>query len=158
MSAIVQRFVRDDLSPEQGWRLIEWCIERGGDEFSFRTLSLGDSPDSHEPLTNALASFHRGTPKRENMTTLAGEEARRPTDTWKLSTESAGVLRQHIADGLFVAPSYSMAGWFEDFTIYRRGKVMLGVVSHEGLVILCLTEQEHGEFSTLKVESHETAT
>ena len=28
MSAFVQRFIRDDLSPEQGWRLIDWCIER----------------------------------------------------------------------------------------------------------------------------------
>ena len=158
MSAIVQRFVRDDLSPEQGWRLIEWCIERGGDEFSFRLMGLGDSPSSHKPLTNALTSFHRGTPKRENMATLAGEEVRRPTATWRLSTESAGVLRQHIADGLFVAPSYSMADWCEDFTIYRRGEVMLGVVSHEGLAVVCLTEQEHGEFSQLKIESHETAT
>jgi len=92
------------------------------------------------------------------MTTLAGEETRRPTDTWRLSTESADVLRQHVADGLFVAPSHSMAGWLEDFTIYRRGEVMLGVVSHEGLVVLRLTEQEHGEFSDLKIESHETAT
>ena len=158
MSGIVQRFIRDDLSPEQGWRLIDWCIERGGDEFSFRIMGLGDSPSSHEPLTKALTPFHRGTPKRENMTTLAGEETRRPTDTWRLSTESAGVLRQHIADGLFVAPSYSDAGWLEDFTIYRRGEAMLGVVSHEGLVVLRLTEQEHAEFSKLKIESHETAT
>jgi hypothetical protein len=156
MSAIVQRFIRDDLLPEQGWRLIEWCIEQGGDEFSFRTMSLGNSPTSPEPLTNALTSFHRGTRKRENMTTLAGEEARRPTETWKLTAESAAVLRQHLADGFFTAPSYSMAGWFEDFTIYRRGEVMLGVVSHEGVVVLCLTEQEHGEFSELKTGSHET--
>jgi hypothetical protein len=158
MSAIVQRFIRDELSPEQGWRLIEWCIERGGEEFSFRTMSLGDSSASHVPLINALTSFHRGTPKRENMTTLAGEESRGPTETWRLTTESAAVLRQHIADGFFAAPSYSVAGWFEDFTIYRRGEVILGVVSHEGLVVLCLTEQEHGEFSELKIESHETTT
>ncbi len=158
MNAIIQRFIRDDLSPEQGWRVIDWCIERGGDEFSFRLMGLGDPPSSHEPLTNALKSFHRGTPKRENMATLAGEETRRPTDTWRLSTESVGVLRQHIADGLFAAPSYSVAGWFEDFTIYRRGEVMLGVVSHEGLVVLRLTERERGEFSELKIESHETPT
>jgi hypothetical protein len=158
MSAIVQRFIRDDLSPEQGWRLVEWCIEQGGEEFSFRTMSLGDSPASHEPLTNALTSFHRGAPKRENMTTPAGEEARRPTETWRLTTESATVLRQHIADGFFAAPSYSTAGWFEDFTIYRRGEVMLGVVSHEALVVLRLTEQEHREFLELKIESHGTAT
>jgi hypothetical protein len=101
MSGIVQRFIRDDLSSEQGWRLIDWCIERGGDEFSFRIMGLGDSLSSHEPLTNALTPFHRGTPKRENMVTQAGEETGRPTDTWRLSTESAGVLRQHIPDGLF---------------------------------------------------------
>ena len=158
MSVIVQRFIRDDLSPEQGWRVIDWCIERGSDEFSFRLMGLGDSPSSHEPLTNALKSFHRGMPKRENMTTLAGEESRHPTDTWTLSNESVGVLRRHIADGLFVAPSYSAEGWFEDFTIYRRGEVILGVVSHEGLVVLRFTEQDHAEFSKLKIESHETAT
>ena len=158
MSAIAQRFIRDDLSLEQGWRLIAWCIERGGDEFSFRIMSLGDSLSLHETLTTALTSFHRGMPKRENMTTLAGEDARRPTDTWRLSTESVGVLRQHIVDGLFAAPSYSIAGWFEDFTIYRRGEVMLGVVSHEGAVVLHLTEQERRELLELKIESYETAT
>src|SRR5262245_53859069 len=147
MSAITQRFVRDEISRERGWRLIEWCIGRGGEEFTFQSMSLGDSPASREPLTDALASFHGGTSKRENMTTLAGEEARCPTETWRLTAESAAVLRQHIADGFFAAPSYSTAGWFEDFTIYRRGEVMLGVVSHEGLVVLCLTEQEHREVS-----------
>jgi hypothetical protein len=157
MSAIVQRFIHDALSPEQGWRLIEWCIERGGDEFSFQTMSLGYSPASHEPLTNALTAFHRRTPKRTNMTTLAREESRRPTATWGLTNVSAAVLRQHVVDGFFAAPSYSAAGWFEDFTIYRRSEVMLGAVSHEALVVLCLTEQEHGELSELKIESHETA-
>jgi hypothetical protein len=58
----------------------------------------------------------------------------------------------------FVAPSYSDAGWLEDFAIYRCGEVILGVVSHEGLVVLRLTEREQGEFSDLKIESHETAT
>ncbi len=89
---------------------------------------------------------------------LAGEGVRRPTNTWRLSAESAGALRQHIADGLFAAPSYSTGGWFEDFTIYRRGEIMLGVVSHEGLIVLRLTEREHREFSELSIESHETAT
>ncbi len=94
---------------------------------------------------------------RENMTTLVGEEVRRPTKVWKLSPESAAVLRQHIPDGLFAAPSYSLTSWFEDFTIFRCGEVMLGVVSHEALVVLCLTEQEHKEFLESKIESHETA-
>ncbi len=35
---------------------------------------------------------------------------------------------------------------------------MLGVVSHEGHVVLRLTEQEHAEFRELKIESYETAT
>jgi len=157
MSSITQRFIRDQLSPEQGWRLIEWCIKRGGDEFSFRSMSLGDSPAPHEPLTNALKPFHRRTPKRKNTTTLVGKEAQRPTVTWRLTTESAAVLRQHVAGGLFAAPSYSMAGWFEDFTIYRRSEIMLGVVSHERLIALHLTNQEHGEFSELKIASHESA-
>ena len=158
MSAIAQRFIRDELSPEQGWRLIGWCIERGGEEFSFRPMSLGDSPALQETLHERAHIISSGRPERESMTTLVGEEARRPTETWRLTTESTAVLRQHVVDGFFAAPSYSTAGWFEDFTIYRRGEVMLGIVSHEGLVVLCLTDQEHGEFSELKIESHETAT
>jgi hypothetical protein len=157
MNSIVQRFIRDDLSREQGWRIIDWCIERGGDEFSFQLMGLAVSHSLHEPLTNSLKSFHRGTPQRENMTTLAGKPTRRATETWTLSRESAGVLRHQIANGLFTGPSYSADGWIEDFTIYRRGEVMLGVITHEGFVVVRLTEQEHEEFSELKIESHETA-
>lgn len=157
MSAIAQRFVRDDLSLEQGWRLIEWCIQRGGDEFSFRALGFNDFPSSHEPLRKALTSFYRGKPQRDNMTKVATEQGRRPTDTLRLTTESAAVLRRHVVDGWFAGPSYSEAGWFEDFTIYRCGEVMLGVISHEGLVVLRLAEQEHEQFSELKIKSYETA-
>ncbi|HXI68860.1 MAG TPA: hypothetical protein VNN22_00735 [Verrucomicrobiae bacterium] len=159
MSATTRRFIRaDDLTHEQGWRLIDWCAERGGDEFSVQFMCLdGERPTSHGQLRSALAPFHRGTPKRERVTTMAGEESRRPTDTWGLCADSAAHLRRHVSDGIFLSPSYAAAGWFEDFIIYRHGEIMLGVVNHEGLVVLCLSEQEHHELSNLKIESYETA-
>jgi hypothetical protein len=155
MSAIVQRFIHEDLSLEQGWDLIEWCLERGGNEFSLQLMSLdGELPSSHERLKSALAPFHRGTPKRENVTTKAGRASRPSTGIWSLCSDSVAALRHHVANGLFTAPSYVTTGWFENFTIYRHGEIMLGVVSHEGLVVLHLAGRE---LSELKIESHETA-
>lgn len=159
MSAIVQRFIREDLPQERGWSLIEWCLKRQGEEFSLQFMCLdGEPPTLHTQLRNDLTPFQRGTPKREHLTTLAGEEPRRATDTWSLCADSLVALRHHVSDGLFTAPSYTATGWFEDFTIYRQGEIMLGVVSHEQLIGLRLTEREHREFSELKIESHETAT
>ena len=156
MRVIVQRFIREALSPEHGWGLIEWCRVRGGDEFSLRLMSLdGASPDAHAQLKSALLPFHRGTPKREKVTAMAAQKPRHAIDTWSLCPDSAAVLRYHIAGGLFTAPSYAATGWVEDFTIYHAGEIMLGLISHEGLVVLRLTKPE---ISELNIESHETAT
>ncbi|HEV2692151.1 MAG TPA: hypothetical protein VG347_04580 [Verrucomicrobiae bacterium] len=145
MSSTAQRIIRcPDLAREQGWKLVEWCAAQRGEEFSIRFMHSGGEPSAaQERLTGILAPFYCGCLDRENLTTPGGRPTRRPTGIWRLNPESMAVLHAHISDEIFATPSYSTAGWFEDFTIYRHKKIMLGVCSHEGALVLGLTEQEH---------------
>jgi hypothetical protein len=159
MDLTVQRFVRaGDLTLERAWQLIEWCAERGGNEFSIRLMGLGgQSASAHARFQAALSGFHRGEAKREQVTNLPGSKSRNPTNIWQCCPESIEALRECFPNGVFAPPSYTTEGWFEDFTIYRRGEIMLGVVNHEEVTLLLLTDREHQELSELKIMSHETA-
>jgi hypothetical protein len=156
--SIVERFVRSaDVVPEQGWQIVMWCIEHGGDEFSLNFMRSGNEPaSSHEGLRAALVPFYRGTSRREHLTVLDGAKSRDLTDTWRCNADSVGILRPYFSNGLLAAPSYPTTGWFEDFTVYRHGEIMLGVVSHEEICVLRVTAPEYREFSELKIKSHET--
>src|SRR4051794_38279880 len=102
MHSTIQRFVHtDDLTAENGRRLLEWCVARGGDEFTIRFMGLGDTPGLHEKLKGALAPFHLGSAKREHSTTLAGDEPRRLAENWRLCPDSIALLHHHLAEGLF---------------------------------------------------------
>lgn len=155
MSIIEHSFRASDITPERGREMIGWCIERGGDQFAFSIIGI-DSPASHQPLLDDLASFYDGKYERENTTTYGGGAVRRSTDTWRLSTESVAALEHHVPAGLFAEPQYSADWWVEDFTVYRRGEIMLGVVSHEDHVFIRLTEPETAAFSDLVMPQDHT--
>jgi hypothetical protein len=151
----VERVIRKAPSPVRGWGLVEWCLAHAGNEFSLQFMGLaGEEPAAHARLKSELAAFHRGAPNRERVTAPAGENVRRPTDVWILKGDSLAALRRCLPTGLFASPSYDVDGWFEDFTIYRGGEIMLGVVSHEGHIFLRLTESEYGELHDWNVEMY----
>lgn len=154
--SVVERSLRaSDITSRTGRQIIDWCIERGGDQFSFSIIGV-DSPDSHEALLADLASFYDGKHERENTTTYEGDAVRRPTDTWRFTRESVTALEHYIPGGVFAEPSYSRDWWVEDFTIYRRGEMMLGVVSHEDHVFVRLREPEIAAFSDLVMPQDQT--
>ena len=148
MSIVERSFRPSDITPERGRQMIAWCIGRGGDQFGFSILGI-DSPVSHQPLLDDLASFYDGKHERENTTTYAGDEVRRSTDTWRLARESLAALEHHVPGGVFAEPPHSADWWVEDFLVYRRGEIMLGVVSHEDHAFVRLSEPEMIAFSDL---------
>ena len=154
MSIVERSFRASDTTPAREREMIGWCIDRGGDQFSFSIVGIG-SASSHQPLLDDLAAFYDGEHEREHMTTYAGDGARR-RDTWRLSRDSVAALEGHIAGGVFAEPVYSADWWVEDFTVYRRGEIMLGVVSHEDYVLVRATELEVAEFSELMPQDHTT--
>jgi hypothetical protein len=155
MSLVERSFRASDITPARGRQMIDWCIDRGGDQFSFSIIGI-DSPDSHQPLLDDLASFYDGKYERENTTAYGGDAMRRATDTWRLSTASVAALGQHVPDGVFAEPPSSANWWVEDFTVYRRGDILFGVVSHEDYVFERLSDPEMTAFSKSVMPLDET--
>jgi hypothetical protein len=151
----IERIVRiDNLGVEAGWKLIDWCAENGGDEFSFQMMRLREEvPALLHRIKTSLEPFYQGTREHEHLMVISGQKKRRAISTWRLVQETIKILRREVPEGFFDEPAFRKAGWLEDFTIFRRGEIMLGVVSHEGSAVLRLASKEHDEIPGLKPPS-----
>ncbi len=121
-------FVRaEDYTAEQSWRLLDWCLRRGADEFSLSFLGPPYLPRTTWAVVDELlAPFRR-------RVASAG-------DRWILTGETAAVLRDVVAGGLFAfTPGESS---LEDLTVYRGGQTLFRIVTREGEGILQLRDDE----------------
>jgi hypothetical protein len=159
MSPLIHRFIAaNDFTPDQSWRLAEWCHEQGADEFALAMLSLdGSSAAFLNEAEAALKPFERSSSPRRALTVLVGEPAVQPRKLWALTPESLSTLKRLFKAGLFTVPSYHEVGWLEDPTFYRDGEVMLGVVSHEREGLLAVTELEHSQLIALGMPTRDRA-
>ena len=155
MSQLQDRFVTaGELTPEQTWRLVEWCAEHGADEFTIAMLSLeGSSATFLEHTEVSLKPFERSIAPRKRVTVLAGQPPMQPTKLWALTTDSIAVLKGLFANGVFTKPSYGEQGWLEDPTLYRADAIILGIVSHESEGVLTLTENEHAQIAAMGIRT-----
>jgi len=132
------------LSVEDSWRLLEWWLEKGADEFTLRwDDSGGDSNTARQQLTafeSAMGEFRKGTAERSLLAPgdeRAGDDegAPGPVELWRLEPGSIERLREMLPEGLFTYdPGVSAS--LEDLQVYRNGLPMLGVSSarREGLL------------------------
>lgn len=60
---------------------------------------------------------------------------------WGLNSASLAALRDFLTGDIFTC-EIGAGGWLEDLTLYRRGELMLGIVSHESEGILRVTHEE----------------
>jgi len=120
-----------DFTPEETWRLLQWCREHGADEFAVSLYDMTPDP---------LAPSFRARSRREG---ISGREQWYDTDLYRLDGESVERLRTLFASGLFQVPAWgSDTGWVENPTFYRNGELMLCVVSHEGYGELRVSQRE----------------
>ena len=159
MSPLVDRFIMaGDVTPEQTWRLVDWCAEHGADEFTLAMLLMDNSPAPFlDGVTAALKRFERVPAPRKAVTVWADESAVQTTRLWDLTPESIAVLKGLFPNGLFAAPSYQEVGWLEDPTLYRDAQMMLGIVSHEHEGVLTLTDLEHVHVAALGIPTRESS-
>ena len=159
MSQFRTRYLsRRDVRPQQTWELVEWCVEHGATEFTLSRMSLGSSPATLlTEFEDALAPFRSTPAPRELMTVLLGRPRVQTIDLWTLSSESVAALRRFLPEGLFSGSSNDGmdTGCVEDPTFYRRGEVMLGVISHEGIGVLSLTPSEHRQVAAIGIPTHD---
>ncbi|MEP6780333.1 MAG: hypothetical protein ABJC26_10620 [Gemmatimonadaceae bacterium] len=145
------------LRDERGPRLLRYLLEHGADEFSITVMAL---QDTQAPFVDAfedeLGPYELSTASRRVLTATEGNNLTRPVRLWTFNEASLARLLSFTDTGLFHWPA-GPDGWFEDLTIYRRGELTLGLVSHEREGVLRLTHQEHNVVRALDILSETTA-
>ena len=137
-------------------RLLTWLLEHGADELTVVVMALqGEPAQTADAFEDALAPFELPPARRRVLTDAEGSEPTREVRRWALTAESLAALLPFFASGVF---SYRVGptGWLEDLTVYRRGELVLGVVSHEDEGVLRVSPAEHAELRALGVTSAAT--
>ena len=115
-------FIRkEDYSAESSWRLLDWCLTRGADEFGLAVLGPPYLSETAWADIDALLA-----PFRRRVASVG--------DRWKLTGESAAALKSVLPHGLFTYEPGEIS--LEDPTVYRGGKALLSIVTHEGEGVL----------------------
>ncbi len=130
---------REDYPPDLGWRLLDWCLARGADEFGLAFLGPPYLPNTAWAVVDELlATFRR-------RVASAG-------DRWRLTAETVAVLHSVLAGGLFAfTPGESS---LQDLTVYRGGDVLLRIVTGEGEGMLQLRDDEESALERARLPYH----
>jgi len=145
------------LRGDRGPRLLRHLLDHGADEFSITVMALQDTPAPFaDAFEDALAPYERPAASRRVLTASTPTDFVRPVRLWTLSEASLARLLSFLHGGLFHWPA-GPDGWLEDLTLYRRGELLLGLVSHEQEGVLRLTRNEHRDVAALDIPSELTA-
>jgi hypothetical protein len=151
--------VADDIDRNRSWVLVQWCAANGASDFTLSLLGLeGYATPFLDRVEAALAPFRLSMQDREHLTAPTRDQLVQPTQLWHVSDETIRLLMGFLDDGLFTYPAGEWeTGCLEDPVIYRRGEIILGVVSHEREGLLRLTEVEHNQIVALGIPTRENA-
>lgn len=127
-----------DFTPEETWRLLRWCQDQGADEFSVSFYDRDAGP---------INAFFRCRAKREIAHGPSGWCDF--TALFHLNRESITALQSILPSGLFQFSCGDRTGWAEDPVVYRNGRLMLGIISHEGIAELRISKREEEALATI---------
>ena len=154
----VKRYlIPSDYSAADSWRLVEWCRKLGADEFTADCSSADDRAADilWRGFLSAVGPFSRAAERRERMSGPTADDMTRATELWSLTAESIDALEKAMPDGLFEYDPLRGA-WLEDPIIYRRGELMLGVLSHEAFAVLRLSDHEVAQLAVAGFPTHDS--
>ncbi len=144
--------IAEALSAEQSWRLLDWCISRGADEFAIEGLAVeGASTSIFDSFDRQVVAYRRQPQLRQHLTAFTTDNMSRMTELWTLNQSTLDVLKQVLPDGLFTKDLGTSKGWFEDLLVYRKGWMMLGIVTIDTEGYLFLGESEMSEVESLGI-------
>lgn len=157
-SVLVKRYIApSDFTAEETWRLLEWCKNLGADEFTIDRL--GPDPVAAEKrwrrFEKVVHAFSRGEKIRERMSGRTADDLTRSTVLWELNQRTKKALKEALPGGLLQYEPRE-DGWFEDPVIYRKGRLMLGILSHEAFAVLCVSDIESAQFAAAGFSSHDS--
>lgn len=145
------------LQGERVAHLLRYLQERGADEFSITVMALQDTLAPYaDAFEDELGPYERPAAIRRGPRTAESVGVPRSIRLWTFNEASLVRLLSFMDTGGFHWPA-GPDGWLEDLTIYRRGELVLGLVSSEREGVLRLTRQEHAEVVALGIASQSTA-
>lgn len=152
------RYVSEQgLRGERGPRLLRYLLHHGADEFSITVMALQDTPAPFvDAFEDELGPYERSPARRRVVVDPETHDRSRPVRLWTFNEESLDRLLSFVDEGLFRWPA-GPDGWFEDLSLYRRGELVLGLVSHEQEGVLRLTRDELAEVTALDIPFETTA-
>jgi hypothetical protein len=155
---LVKRYLASsDFSADETWRLLEWCNNLGADEFTIDRL--GNDAVAAEKrwrrFEKVVRPFSREEKTRERMSGRTADDLTRNTELWELNDQTIGALKQALPGGLLQYEPRE-DGWFEDPIIYREGRLMLGILSHEAFAVLCISDLEFAQLAAAGFSSHDS--
>lgn len=145
------------LRGERGPRLLRYLLGRGADEFTITVMAL---QDTRAPFADAfedeLAPHERPAARRRIVHGVDQHDPARMVRLWSFNGDSVTRLLSFLDDGLFHCPP-GPDGWLDDLTVYRRGELVLGLVSHEQEGVLRLAREELAGVAALDIPLERTA-
>lgn len=155
---LVKRYLApSEFTADETWRLVEWCRNLGADEFTIDShgADAAVAKKAWRQFEKVLKPFSRREETRERMSGRTVDDLTRGTQLWELNQVSISALKQVLPAGLFQYEPWG-EGWFEDPVIYREGRLILGVLSHEAFGVLSLSELESQQLQAAGFPSHES--
>jgi hypothetical protein len=134
-----------DLGLEGQWRLLNWCLEHGADEFMIGAIVCDGGSDAQlRPYDEMVKPHQLPRAVRRHLTGPPNQGLSYETDLWKLNRITLNALRVAFPRGPF---DYFPEGdaWFEDLDVYRGGELLLGVITHEHEGVLRVTSSERAD-------------
>jgi hypothetical protein len=154
----MQRYLApSDFSAAESWRLVDWCRSIGADEFTVDCVVANDVlwPKRWESFEKLIHRFFRGEQKRERMSGRTADDLVRTTKVWELNDATALALTHALPDGL-LAYDPSEESSFENPVLYREGRLLLGVLSHEAFAVLRMSDDEAHALRQAGFPSHDS--
>lgn len=142
----------EDYPRDECWRLVEWCRQHGATEFGVTAVPDFSSGCLQEEavfgtalkLRRRLHPHNRGVGDRETFAHTIDEFLHfAEKQLAMLTEETVEVLKLEYRGGLF--GKFGQRGddeFIEDPILYREGRLMLGVSTHEGRGVLRVTQHE----------------
>ena len=145
------------LEGERGTRLLRYLLAQGADEFSISVMALQDTPAPFaDAFEDELGSYERPAARRRVISSGDSHDSTRLVRLWSLNEESLDRLLSFVDTDLFHWPP-GPDGWLEDLILYRRGELVLGLISHEREGVLRLTPKELAEVAAMDIPCERAA-
>jgi len=120
----------DEVTPQQAWDLLDWCVLRGANEFIVESLVSPAESERMKAFHHALSGYTLPSAPRRRLTAPAGQDFTRSLPRWRLNAFTVAHLKEALPMG-FASREYDADLWLEDLTVYRDSEFLMGVLSHE---------------------------